>query len=197
MFRNQLTTNAAFTSCLVRCCATSSSSNAARLTSLLKVMKKEPSRTPDELASKSLKLFRSERQIGREKNKKLWSDLEQEELNLLEQKSPKNAFEEMINWTNEGKLWKYPINNEEGLADLGEKERFDEHVFFDDLIEQSPDKQPIREFMNDAALGLSKNPYMTAERKRSYLQFYNDYFNQNKDLVDTLVDDEDDDRAAK
>lgn len=197
MFRNQLA-NTAITSCRVRCCATSSSSNAARLSSLLKVMKKEPGRSPDELAgASSLNLFRSGKQISQERSKKLWSDLEQEELKLLEQKSPKNAFEEMINWTNEGKLWKYPINNEEGLADQAEKERFDEHVFFDDLIEQSPDKQPIREFMNDAALGLSKNPFMTAERKRSYLQFYNDYFNQNKDLVDTLVDDDDDGRTAK
>ena len=191
MFRHRLA-NAAIGSCLLRSCATSSpSSNAARLTNLLKVMKKEPGRTPDADPSfASLNLFRSKEEISQERTKQLWSELEQEELKLYEQKSPKNAFEEMINWTNDGKLWKYPINNEDGLAQQTERERFDDHVFFDDLIEQSPDKQPIREFMTDAALGLSKNPYMTAERKRSYLQYYNEYFNENKELVDTLVDDE-------
>lgn len=153
-------------------------------------MKKEPGRAQEDLATGPLNLFRTGREIAKERSKQLWSELEQEELKLYEQKSPKNAFEEMINWTKEGKLWKYPINNEEGLDESVTKERFDEHVFFDDLIEQSPDKQPIREFMNDAALGLSKNPYMTAERKRSYLQYYNEYFNQNKDLVDTMVDDD-------
>ena len=28
--------------------------------------------------------------------------------------SPRNALEEMIQWTKEGKLWEYPINNEAG-----------------------------------------------------------------------------------
>lgn len=28
---------------------------------------------------------------------------------------PENAFEEMIRWTEEGKLWKFPINNEQGI----------------------------------------------------------------------------------
>lgn len=27
---------------------------------------------------------------------------------------PRNGFEEMIQWTKEGKLWQYPINNEAG-----------------------------------------------------------------------------------
>lgn len=27
---------------------------------------------------------------------------------------PRNGLEEMIQWTKEGKLWQYPINNEDG-----------------------------------------------------------------------------------
>ena len=27
---------------------------------------------------------------------------------------PSNAFEEQIRWTEEGKLWKFPIDNEQG-----------------------------------------------------------------------------------
>lgn len=182
MFRNKL--NSVLTNGQLRCC----SSNADRLTNLLKVMKKEPSRLPDAVPTTStLNFFKTTSQ--KKSSNKLWSELEKEELKLIHEKPVKNGFQEMINWTNEGKLWKYPINNEDGLEHL-KNEKFDEHVFFDDLIEQSPDKQPIREFMSDAALGLSKNAFMTAERKRSYLQWYNDYFNENKDLVDTLVDED-------
>lgn len=28
---------------------------------------------------------------------------------------PRNGFEEMLLWTNQGKLWQYPINNEAGM----------------------------------------------------------------------------------
>ena len=173
----------------IRCCA----SNVNRLTNLLKVMKKEPGRSSGEdLFAARLNLFNlgSESQLRRKQSENLWSELEREELKLINQKPAKNGFEEMINWTNEGKLWKYPINNEDGLDKLKKQEKFYDHVFFDDLIEQSPDKQPIREFMNDAALGLGKNPHMTAERKRDYLKWYNDYFNEEKALVDTLVDED-------
>jgi len=31
---------------------------------------------------------------------------------------PSNAFEEMIQWTEEGKLWTFPIDNEQGTRTL-------------------------------------------------------------------------------
>lgn len=36
------------------------------------------------------------------------------ELSLSANQMPRNGFEEMIQWTKEGKLWQYPINNEIG-----------------------------------------------------------------------------------
>lgn len=137
----------------IRCCT-----NATRLINLVKVMKKEPGRTSfkEEIKLKDLNLFKHPSKSDKQSTtRNLWSQLEQEELKLYNQKPARNGFEEMINWTNEGKLWNYPINNEQGLEHLTEKEKFYDHVFFDDIIERSPNKQPIREFMNDAALGLS------------------------------------------
>ena len=43
-----------------------------------------------------------------------WEKLLREEIELSVDFPPQNAFEEMIKWTKEGKLWKYPINNEQG-----------------------------------------------------------------------------------
>lgn len=43
-----------------------------------------------------------------------WKELQEEELKFLVTHPPRNAFEEMIRWTEQGKMWKYPINNETG-----------------------------------------------------------------------------------
>lgn len=36
------------------------------------------------------------------------------QLSLSTNQMPRNGFEEMIQWTKEGKLWQYPVNNEAG-----------------------------------------------------------------------------------
>lgn len=46
---------------------------------------------------------------------KTWAALEQKELKALTTYSPANVFQEMILWTEQGKLWKFPIDNEQGL----------------------------------------------------------------------------------
>lgn len=43
-----------------------------------------------------------------------WDKLVEEELSFAATQPPRNAFEEMILWTKQGKLWKYPIDNEQG-----------------------------------------------------------------------------------
>lgn len=45
---------------------------------------------------------------------KIWDRLVKDELEYIIAQPPRNGFEEMIKWTEEGKLWKYPINNEQG-----------------------------------------------------------------------------------
>jgi small subunit ribosomal protein S31 len=44
-----------------------------------------------------------------------WQRLEARELRLAVTHPPSNIFEEMIHWTEQGKLWHFPINNEQGL----------------------------------------------------------------------------------
>ena len=41
--------------------------------------------------------------------------IEREKTEQILNLPPTNAFEEMIQWTNEGKLWRFPIDNEQGL----------------------------------------------------------------------------------
>ena len=43
-----------------------------------------------------------------------WERLAEDELNMATTLPPQNAFEEMILWTKQGKVWKYPIDNEQG-----------------------------------------------------------------------------------
>lgn len=40
--------------------------------------------------------------------------MEEREIKLATLSAPQNAFQELIQWTNEGKIWKFPIDNEQG-----------------------------------------------------------------------------------
>ena len=52
----------------------------------------------------------------RETASTLFDQLEAEDSKCLMSLPPSNAFEEMIRWTEEGKLWTFPIDNELGAA---------------------------------------------------------------------------------
>ena len=44
----------------------------------------------------------------------IWENYNQSELDLLFERSFQNGFDEMIKLTNEGKIWKLPVDNEQG-----------------------------------------------------------------------------------
>ena len=44
----------------------------------------------------------------------IWSMHYDQELKLAQENLPSNGFEELILLTNQGKLWKFPIDNEQG-----------------------------------------------------------------------------------
>lgn len=46
---------------------------------------------------------------------KTWMALKQRELKALTTYPPANIFQELILWTEQGKLWKFPIDNEQGF----------------------------------------------------------------------------------
>lgn len=44
----------------------------------------------------------------------VWERLKQRELTLATAQPPTNYFQKMAVWTEQGKVWKFPINNEQG-----------------------------------------------------------------------------------
>ncbi|XP_042301780.1 28S ribosomal protein S31, mitochondrial isoform X1 [Sceloporus undulatus] len=110
----------------------------------------------------------------------LW-DLElAKEIEAVAQQPPQNGFEEMIQWTKEGKLWEFPINNEAGLEDDAE---FHEHIFLDKYLEDFPKEGPIRHFMELVTCGLSKNPYLSVKEKVEHIEWFRDYFKEKEELL--------------
>ncbi|XP_049804021.1 28S ribosomal protein S31, mitochondrial isoform X1 [Schistocerca nitens] len=115
-----------------------------------------------------------------------WTKLQQRELRLAVLHPPKNIFEEMILWTEQGKLWKFPVDNEQGLEDEA-KVPFTDHVFLEHYLEPwCPKRGPIRHFMELVCVGLSKNSFVTAEEKRKHIEWYRDYFASKKDLLEEV-----------
>ena len=56
-----------------------------------------------------------------------WQKLEKRDLALAVTHPPRNVYEEMILWTEQGKLWHFPIDNEQGLC--RDKDASSFHVF--------------------------------------------------------------------
>lgn len=46
---------------------------------------------------------------------KTWKSLYQKDLRLAVTHPPSNYFQQMILWTEQGKIWKFPIDNEQGI----------------------------------------------------------------------------------
>ncbi|CAL2037063.1 unnamed protein product [Caenorhabditis brenneri] len=94
---------------------------------------------------------------------------------------PTNSFEEQIDWTTKGKQWEYPIDNEFKIGDEANVS-FIDHVFLERHLPSLgiPKTGPIAHFMHLVCVGLSKNPYMTAAKKREHLKWFADYFNTEK-----------------
>ncbi|CAH1799804.1 unnamed protein product [Owenia fusiformis] len=116
--------------------------------------------------------------------KSLWDTIEQEERENLA--PPNNLFEEMITWTKQEKLWKFPITNEERAPDKDVP--FHEHIFLEKHIEDFPKQGPIRVFMELVCIGLSKNPYLSVEKKKEYIHWFREYFQEHQQVIDDAIE---------
>ncbi|XP_064908631.1 small ribosomal subunit protein mS31 [Columba livia] len=96
---------------------------------------------------------------------------------------PRNGFEEMIQWTKEGILWEYPIDNEAGMEDDAE---FHEHIFLEKHLEDFPKQGPIRHFMELVICGLSKNPYLSVKQKIEHIEWFQKYFEEKKEYLQEI-----------
>ncbi|MEE6472353.1 hypothetical protein FKM82_009586 [Ascaphus truei] len=137
-------------------------------------------------AGKRLNIFPvfadTEQPTGTELYPTLW-DLElANQIAATSEQPPRNGFEEMIQWTKEGKLWTFPIDNEAGL-DEEQKVEFHEHIFLDKYLEDFPKHGPIRHFMELVVCGLSKNPYLNVKQKQEHIEWFRDYFHQKEDVL--------------
>lgn len=110
---------------------------------------------------------------------RMWRRCADRELRLLSTPVPRNALEEMILWTEQGKLWHFPVDNEQGLD--YSKDPFHQHVFLEHHLEPwCPKVGPVRHFMELVCAGLSKNPYITAQRKKETIMWFKAYFERPK-----------------
>lgn len=106
----------------------------------------------------------------------MWDKCQEREMKILSSSAPKNLLEEMAIKTDQGILWEFPINNEQGI-DQDKIEPFHAHVFLDHHLESwCPKKGPVRHFMELVCVGLSKNPYITVEKKIEHIHWYKEYF---------------------
>ncbi|XP_037080788.1 28S ribosomal protein S31, mitochondrial-like [Pollicipes pollicipes] len=92
----------------------------------------------------------------------------------------------MILWTEQGKLWHLPVDNEQGLeaeAAVG----FHEHVFLERHLEPwCPQRGPLRHFMELVCVALGKNPWLSVEEKREHIVWFRDYFAEKQQLLAEL-----------
>ncbi|XP_046603032.1 28S ribosomal protein S31, mitochondrial [Neodiprion virginianus] len=115
-----------------------------------------------------------------------WDHLEKRDLKLLVTHPPIHFIDQMIQWTEQGKLWRFPIDNEQDLT-IDQEEHFSDHVFLEPYLEGwCPRKGPIRHFMELVCVGLSKNAFMTAQEKKDHIMWFKEYFDKKRDLLTEL-----------
>ncbi|XP_054243352.1 28S ribosomal protein S31, mitochondrial [Indicator indicator] len=113
----------------------------------------------------------------------IW-DLEfAKEIAAVTAQPPRNGFEEMIQWTKEGILWEFPIDNEAGMEEDAE---FHEHIFLEKHLENFPKQGPIRHFMELVICGLSKNPYLSVKQKIEHIEWFHNYFEEKKEFLQEI-----------
>ncbi|TNN72542.1 28S ribosomal protein S31, mitochondrial [Liparis tanakae] len=113
----------------------------------------------------------------------LWDMDFANQLSLSTNQMPRNGLEEMIQWTKEGKMWQYPINNEAGLEEEASVP-FNEHIFLEKHLEEGFARQgPVRHFMELVVTGLSRNPFLTVQQKREHISWFRDYFHQKEEVL--------------
>lgn len=116
-----------------------------------------------------------------------WNYLEKRELRLAITHPPSNYFEKMALWTEQGKLWRFPIDNEQDIGPESEVD-FTEHIFLEEQLEPwCPKRGPIRHFMELVTVGLSKNPYLSVQEKHDHIAFYKEYFESKKELLKQII----------
>jgi small subunit ribosomal protein S31 len=113
-----------------------------------------------------------------------------QELKSAQETLPINGFDEMIMLTNEGKLWRFPIDNEQDIDETEAQIPFHEHVFLDSYLEKFPQIEPIQEFMVLALNGLRQNIFLSLNEKKEIIDWYIKYFKEKEELIKEALESE-------
>ncbi|CAF0782066.1 unnamed protein product [Adineta ricciae] len=116
----------------------------------------------------------------------LWDKYEQDELTRISSIPPRNAFEEMIQWTKDGILWKFPVDNEQDIGAEADVP-FYEHVLLERHLHDFPPSPLIRQFMELVCVGLGRNPYWTAKQKLDHINWFRTFFNEKINVLNETV----------
>ncbi|CAH1972852.1 unnamed protein product [Acanthoscelides obtectus] len=137
----------------------------------------------DLFGGEALNIFTNKSELTEVTQTKTWQRLYERDLKLAVTHPPSNYFQQLMLWTEQEKLWKFPIDNEQGL-DEEKKVDFSKHVFLEEHLEPwCPAKGPLRHFMELVCVGLSKNAYLTVDAKIEHILWYKDYFESKKKLL--------------
>lgn len=60
-----------------------------------------------------------------------------------------------------------------------------------------PKAGPVRIFMELVCVGLSKNPYLTVQQKREHIEWYRNYFDEKKDVIQRVTFENSNENAPK
>ncbi|KAF6208046.1 hypothetical protein GE061_016496 [Apolygus lucorum] len=144
------------------------------------------SQTVDLYQGRPLGIFSANNEFKKDPKTPVWDQCVARELKMTFSHPPRNIWEQMIQWTDKGMLWKFPIDNEQGL-DKEQEVSFVDHVFLDVHLEDwCPKRGPIRHFMDLVCVGLSRNHWLSAEEKKDHMMWYKEYFLSKKQLVKEL-----------
>lgn len=108
--------------------------------------------------------------------------------NLYDLPIPSNAYQEAIELTNQGKIFNFPINNEQGM-DEEQNIPFYKHVFLESKLNEGDwcaKQGPIRNFMVAVCSSLSMNPYLSVSEKEEHIHWFRDYFIEKRQLLQQL-----------
>ena len=107
----------------------------------------------------------------------------------LKKTTPNKTFSAENFWLGAGRvrfrMWVCILIDFPHFSGLEEKKvGFHEHVFLEHhLVGWCPKQGPVRHFMELVCTGLSKNPYLTVERKKRHIEWYKNYFEAKKDIL--------------
>ncbi|KAI0988578.1 hypothetical protein GJ496_011414 [Pomphorhynchus laevis] len=151
----------------------------------------EPEYTSVLKSGQPLNIFNNDKSPG-EKYEQLafWKAFDEYKIDILNKTKPNNSWEELIELTNEGKIWHFPINNEQGV-DNDKLDSFDEHLLFNEneLIQNDPwisKNSVVKELLELLILGLSRNHYMTVSEKQNHFNWFIDYLKSKRETFDAI-----------